>query len=442
MISTLSQLDSRVLRCLKVLTVLLLGRVKRLVPLSIFLTLNPWIRKMMLNIFETFVKRIPTRKERRKAASLSNIISCGFLYTASIGNNEIAKDYWAMYLWSNYYAVLNKPSDSNIIVSPFSSVIKVKKRSEFVRKLYDNKEYIICPLVFAQILSNYLTPTNYRLNHRYLSSSIKRWVLNPIWINFSLTKSGAFLHWKSLVEVYLLHNLIAVVIVAVVNLKSRFLDYYYALKYHAYHKDGREDLTLTTLIKNYSFYVLQRANTWINFVYIPNLVSMFLIAISAPLLSLLQNSSTLWWHRFYMRHIKLLFKTYVKSVGFFAAILSLMLNARHSEDCWRNESETIYDDEDGVAPRYISKSWLKGLNLYMLRLIIMSKWRIVKENHPTFRKVKGVTWDRLETILFCLGIYKLMNLVDFFRYNSETLNASTIKNLRGNACTKFIEYIM
>lgn len=408
LISKLQVVDPSLTRWIKWVIPLLIGRVSNPFWWASFLSLNSVIRRKLLDIKERV--HINRYWKGCDVAKVSNVITCLFLYKATGSNGNFPKDYALLYLWLTYYGSLNRPSASNIVVSPkYSPYLKLKSyKNEHLHKLYENKEFIIFPLIFGQILSNYLTPTKYKLNQRYLSSSIKLRILNPIWINYTLGVRSHSMKWAGLFKSYVVHNAAIALVVGLMSLKKRIVDRY-------------NTTDLSTIVKNYLVYVFHCSNSFTNFIYGPNLISILLISLTSRLVSLKSSS----YH-----NNKLLFKSYIKVIGFIAGFTTLYANAIGLVP--------EYGSTEQESPRKISKTFLNGLNLYMFRLIVLSKWRIVKENHPYFRVFKLHTWNKVEALVMCFGFYKIMNLRDFINNNEK----SEVQELKNDSLIKMAEKIM
>ncbi|CAK9440994.1 uncharacterized protein LODBEIA_P48630 [Lodderomyces beijingensis] len=442
-------------------------RVQNPIQWANFLSLNKPIRELLHHYHRILMKLLwfsPNDKSRFQAfiQHFSNFITCTFLYFATVRNNQVPKDYFIVELFSGYYGDLNPPSKSQILVEPrLSKFLKLStykqtKWYNLVKTGYDHKEYVIFPILFAQILSNYLTPTKYKLNQRYLSPFIKRNILNPIWINFSMGINYNRMNWVNLATTYLLQNLVLSLVVAGYNFKELILDKFYEIKFG---KRSKQDEV--GIIENFVAYCFHRSNAILNFIYCPNLISIFLLAVTAPVLRLInpirgrKPANAL--QSYYIRNSKSFFKTYTKLVGFTAALATLGLNSLNLvPDLWfdktlaqkirlEEEEKQAYDDEENEenkeekAPiRLISKGFLNALDLYLFRVILLSKWRIVKSNHPFFKQVKLSWYNKIETALMCIGFFKYMNLNNFI-HGKRSVEKDRIS---GNSTMRAANFVM
>ncbi|RLV89552.1 hypothetical protein JA1_005119 [Spathaspora sp. JA1] len=391
-----------------------------------FLGLNPIIKRFLLKNQDKLI-RYKLDSERR-LNKLSNFISCCFLYFAVVSNKFIPKDYALIYFIFNYYGELNPPSNNNIHISPkYSKYLKVEtyKDSPRILQLYQNKEFLIFPVIFSQLLSNYLTPTKYKLNQRYLSQSIKTRIFNPIWVNFSLGVKHARLNWISLLRSYLIQNYFMLGLFGLLNVKTKLLDKLYEVKYEKTSESSYR------IVLNYITYVFHRANSIVNFIYVPNMISILLIVLTSPIFRILKPNKgpRNMLQRVYHDNFKLFFKTYTKTIGFIAGLITIYLNSF--------DVPSLGYEGDEQRIRTISKQALNTLNLYLFRLILLSKWRITKENHPMFRIMKLKNWIRLETVLMCFGVFKVMNLNDYIKKDKIEY-----QRLKDNTMIKMVDYIM
>ena len=233
----MNRLDPSIQKWAKWVIILLLARIPKPLQWSSFLSLNPLIRRIVTMNYELIAKKTQSENAKKHIAKVSNIATCCFLYFAVADNAKIPKDYLSIYILLNYIVNLNPPSAENISLSRFSRFTKIDTYSKTLRTLYSNKEYVIYPMIFGQILSNYLTPTRYKLNQRYLSGYLKTMILNPIWINFSLGVKSHRINWLGLIMTYVQHNVMAYLFFGLMSFKSRFLDHFYELK-HGIFLDG------------------------------------------------------------------------------------------------------------------------------------------------------------------------------------------------------------
>ncbi|SGZ49523.1 CIC11C00000005048 [Sungouiella intermedia] len=389
-------------RAVKWLLLLLLLRVKKPISWSVFLSLNSTIRSLLKEWIRP--KHKDPETVDRRVRKLSNLLSVGFLYSAVSSNVRIPKDYLLLYIFMTYYGELNPPS-SNIVVSPSTTryfKLSSYKKDLWVRRLYEKKHFFIYLFLFGQLLSNYLTPTKYKLNQKYLSSSIKSQIFNPIWINFSMGVNSQTLNWLGLLKAYVKHNAMLIGIFGLTEFKLRFIAHYIELQHDAYRGTGG----LKEIVRNYVAYVLNKANEIANFIYGPNILSMFLLALTAPMLTKYPAL-----RRAYLSDVKLFIKNYIKAIGFVAAFATMAAN---SMDFIPSFGYRRIKGDDGPSNiRRLPSSFMDALNIYLFRLIVLSKWRIVKENHPWFTILKIGSWERIESLIMCYGVWKLMNLNDY-----------------------------
>lgn len=388
-------------KLVKWILVLLLLRAKNPIRLTAFLSLNPTIRSVINDWLRDHTRLKDPETVDRRSRKLANLVSVGILFLAVANNPQIPKDYWLIYFYTAYFGELNPPS-SRITVYPTLSkatgIDKLKKKS-WVRYLYTRKHYVIYPVIFGQLLSNYLTPTRYKLNHKYLSASIKNYILNPIWVNYRLGVNSQLVHWVGLLQAYVKHNVVLFGIYALLSFKNRVIDTYYEAT------NGALDFSrIKNLLRHYLIFVGHKANAMANFIYGPNLVAMFLLSLTAPMLTRVGFLRDI-----YFGNMKTFVKNYIKSIGFVSAFATMSLGSlRLIQDYGY---QRLPGDPKNI--RQISTNFYNSLNSYLLRLIILSKWRIVKENHRWFSIINIANWDRIEAFILCYGVWNLMNLNDY-----------------------------
>lgn len=393
-----------------------------------FVTLNKPIKNLLIQNSNTNDPNI-----HRRLSKCANAISCVFLYCATVNSKLIPKDYLLIYLLINYVGKLNPPSNTKILVSPkYSQYLKTSNYQPWLNQLYEKKHFFIFPAIVAQILSNYLTPTKYKLNQRYLSSLLKKYILNPIWINYKLGINYNRVNWISLFRTYCFQNVVLMFAMGLYFFKSKLLDRLYEIKHN---KDEKKDYN--TIIQDYFAYVTHKSNSFINLIFGVNLISILLISLTSPVFRALTPKTTTnmnWIQLLYVNHLKLFFKSYTKIIGFAAGLITLCLNSINLIPSWG------YSGHESI--REIKPAVFNSINLYLFRLILLSKWRIIKFKHPLFTKVTRGNWNKLETVLMSFAIWKIMNLNDFLNSTAKANIEYERKELLANPMVKLVNYIM
>lgn len=414
-------------KLIKWIIILLVLRVKNPLRLTAFLSLNPTIRDVISDWLRDHTRLKDSTIVDRRARKLANLVTVGFLFLAVAGNPQIPKDYWLLYFYGSYIEELNPPS-SRITVYPTMSKamgIEKMKKSQLVRYLYTRKHYLIYPVIFGQLLSNYLTPTRSRLNHKYLSSSIKNYIFNPIWVNYRLSVNSQLIHWAGLLRSYLKHNVILLGVYGLLAFKDRLWDQFQGLT--------SGSLSYTSFRKSLSdflIYIGHKANAMANFIYGPNLIAMFLLSLTAPMLT-----RVVYLREFYLANMKPFVKNYIKAIGFISAFATMSVGSLQLVQSYG------YTPQPGDPKniRQISTDFYNGLNSYLLRLIILSKWRIVKDNHKWFSLINVANWDRIESFVLCYGVWNLMNLNDYVRKHPYQKECQRLEN---NSLIRAVDTIM
>ncbi|KAI5955097.1 hypothetical protein KGF54_001658 [Candida jiufengensis] len=203
-------------------------------------------------------------------------------------------------------------------------------------------------------------------------------------------------------------------VIAGMSFKELILDKFYEIKY-----GKRDKETESAIIQNYLVYIFHKSNAIINFIYLPNLISMGLIGLTSPIFKILNTTPNLKLHFFYLNNQKQLFKNYIKLIGFIAGLVTMILNAKKViPDIGYNKTVAKQqEDYEEEVPhvRYLSKQFFNDLNIYLFKTIVLQKWRITKSHHPIFSQLNLSVWNQLETLLMCFGFWKMMNLYDFIK---------------------------
>ncbi|WPK23363.1 hypothetical protein PUMCH_000601 [Australozyma saopauloensis] len=390
---------------LAVLVIFKLLKIKNAAALAAFFTLHPHIRRLLRNHVQA-AQKDPATVERRINKS-SNLISAILLYAGVSLNPKIPKDYIVLYLIELYYGSLNTPR-SPFLVSPTTARrFKLSNYSEngWVHWLYRNKHYVLFPLIYAQLLSNYLTPTQYKLNQRYLSSTIKNWMLNPIWRNFHMGRTSKSILWLGLGGAFLKHCALLMAYFLLSEVKSKILVKYF------------QKSDMKQAFKDYVLLCVKKTKSIALFVYGISLTSMALLAVTLPLLT---AGGII--HKLYTANPKLFIKNYIKFVGAGSALLAMLVAVPRSE--------------------HLSAAFFNGINGYLLNLIVLSKWRILKENHPWFTILRVGTWERIESLLLSYVVWETMNLNDTIRDNDDADKMAECRRLQDDRLIRVVDRIM
>lgn len=93
-------------------------------------------------------------------------------------------------------------------------------------------------------------------------------------------------------------------------------------------------------------------------------------------------------------------------------------------------------------PCFLEPDFYNDVSLYLAQLIVLSKWRILKENHPWFTLLKVGTWLRMETGLMCFLVWKIMNLNDYINKHSILAEDPELDKLKLSPWVKAVDRIM
>lgn len=429
-------------RGVKLLVFLTLLRVKNATLWAAFLSLNPGIRTWLQKYLRARQKD-PVTVDRR-IRKLANLVSAAFLYMATCTNSRVPKDYISLFLGETYYGKLVPPT-SPVVVSPTTATyfrLSSYREGGLVRTLYRNKHYVVFPMICGQILSNYLTPTRYKLNQRYFSPLLKVRLLDPIWKNFRLGIRVRAIHWPGLCFSYAKHNGLLFLYVAALNVRTGLWTRYYKSS----SEGGFSNPLLKNILIQFLTYCGHRANSLANIIYIPNLLAMGLLAITAPMLT-----QILVLKKWYMANQKQSIKLYMRTIGFIAGLSTMMIHSKSlvsgkekmdkKEDI-KNQNSCSEFPNTGNKSRNLGPDFYNSVSLYFTQLIILSKWRILKENHPWFTLLKVGTWQRMETGLMCYLVWKLMNLNDYVRRNTPVSGNQELERLQNSPWIRAINRIM
>lgn len=416
---------AKALACLAVLAGL---RVKNSPALTAFLTLHPHIRLALQNHIRATLKDQSTVQRRINKGS--NLVSVCLLYAAVHNNTSIPKDYILIYLIERLYGSLNTPK-SPIQVSPTTTKyfkLSTYPNNSWIHVLYRNKHFLLFPLIYAQLLSNYLTPTQYKLNQKYFSSAIKNWVLNPIWINFHMGKSTKSVKWLGLLGSYAKHNGYLLLYLLLSEFREKILS-----RLNFGEGGVFKERQASAMIKNFVLHCLNKANAITNFVYGTSLISMLFLSVTLPFLTaggLVQ--------RLYKANPKQFIKNYVKAIGFTSALIMMLQNLVQPMLLSKASSQNV----NWNSSRYLPATFYNGINGYLLNLIALSKWRILKENHPWFTIFRVGTWQRIESVVLCYLTWEFMNLNDYVKGNLDANRAEECQRIKDDRLIKVINKIM
>lgn len=416
---------AKALACLAVLAGL---RVKNAPALTAFLTLHPHIRLVLQNHIRATLKDQATVQRRIDKAS--NLISVGLLYAAIHNNSKIPKDYILIYFIERLYGSLNTPT-SPILVSPTTTKyfkLSTYKKNSWFHVFYRNKHFLLFPLLYAQLLSNYLTPTQYKLNQKYLSSAIKNWIFNPIWINFHMGRSSYKVKWIGLLASYAKHNGYLILYLLLSGFREHILS-----KLNFGEGGVFKDRQVSQMMKDSVAHCLNKANVIANFIYGISLTSMLLLSVTLPLLTAGGPIQHL-----YKANSKQFIKNYVKIIGFTSALIIMLQNLAQPILLSKFSSQAV----NWKSSRYLPATFFNRVNGYLLNLIALSKWRILKENHPWFTILRVGTWQRIESVILCYLTWEFMNLNDYVKGNVDDDRAEECQRIKNDRLIRVINKIM
>lgn len=169
--------------------------------------------------------------------------------------------------------------------------------------------------------------------------------------------------------------------------------------------------------KDYVLLCVKKTKSIALFVYGISLTSMALLAVTLPLLT---AGGII--HKLYTANPKLFIKNYIKFVGAGSALLAMLVAVPRSE--------------------HLSAAFFNGINGYLLNLIVLSKWRILKENHPWFTILRVGTWERIESLLLSYVVWETMNLNDTIRDNDDADKMAECRRLQDDRLIRVVDRIM
>ena len=431
-----------IVRGAKIFALLAFLRVPNLALWAAFLSLNSMIKNWLQHNVKLKYKDPAT--VTRRVSKLANLVSAGFLYLAISTNSRIPKDYILLCLLESYYGQLVPPT-LPLNVSPTTNSLRDCIRfGGWMKNAYVNKHLIVFPLLCGQLLSTYLTPTKYRPNQRYFPRFVRNHVLDPIWKHFRLDRKGLSLNWRGVLSSYAKHNGYLFMYMAISNSRHSLLTPWLRST------SGDTKLLFTTLLKRFVGFSAGRANAVANMIYSANLLSMFLLSVTSSIL--IQNRIL---RNIYMAHEKLAVKVYMKIVGFVAGLCAMSIHSviYSEKPILEKDSERglAFSELGGMTQKLqtsplgatqLDASFYNSLSLYLLQLLVLSKWRILKENHPWFSVLKVGTWRRMEAGLMCFVVWKMMNLNDHVTRVLQDSHAKKVKNLKHNVWLKMVDRIM
>lgn len=390
----LDKVDESLVKLAKWLVIFLLARVRNPLKLAGFLSLNPLFRKSIAGSLRSIARDKSLSSEQRCIDKTSNALTSGLLYSATVENASIPSDYIALYLWGYYLTSVSrkfkkvKNAASNLVCG------KVGVVDSIFARIYQNKEFLLYSVLFGRMLSQYLTPLSVSPDRKYLASLVKTRQFDPIWKCFSLSASAFHVNWLDLVKIYVKQNLI------IGSVLFAFANRGIIISRNFTSEESRAQLKVT-LSKTF-----KKVNAFLNSVYLQNILSFILLSGSALTFS--------HWNS-YSKLLKIsskrstLYRTIVGVIGFISAYFSLYLNEKLSTGNDEKSKDSL-----------ISKTFLNGLNVYLFRLMIVSKWRKSKDHLKYINWINKDVIKKTETALMCLGLFKIMNYNSYLKQNNKT----------------------
>ncbi|GEQ71180.1 hypothetical protein JCM33374_g4861 [Metschnikowia sp. JCM 33374] len=157
----------------------------------------------------------------------------------------------------------------------------------------------------------------------------------------------------------------------------------------------------------------------------------------------------------YLNNQKTVLKLYMRAIGSAAGLSAMLLSlidfnpnilfrgsTSHQKVPQKPPQKVPPTTIDPSEGRDLEPGFYNTINKYLLQLVVLSKWRMLKENHPWFTLLKVGTWRRMETAVMCYLVWKLMNLNDYIYKNASGLGNKQILHLRHNPWIKAVDRIM
>lgn len=333
---------------------------KRALSWSAFLTLHPLIKNLL--------KQISTDH----SATLSNIVSSVLLYVAS-KDSVLPKDYVSLYVWLGFFLIKAKQKISQIKQNESqrskgsqSFVSKVIRKYESLPVTSATFSKVAFLAIFAQLLSHYLANPK-SLNNLYINDTVRNRFFNPVWINYAAKGSSHHLDWKKVLATYAKTNALLIAVFGAVSFKL-FKEKWDQKKYGVY-LSVTERFTYKQILINWWNYSSAKGNSIANLIVVPNLISIILLSLTSSPGSI--------------RSVSKFSVGYNKLIGFILALIAVSINSE-------------------IDPKIFG-----AINLYLFRLILLSKWRIIKT-----QRLALPNWNTIETLVMSFGVFQIMKLKD------------------------------
>lgn len=218
------------------------------------------------------------------------------------------------------------------------------------------------PIIFGTLLSQFLLPGS------LVPPSINKYFMEPLWLNFTMSPYVQRIDLNGLAQTYVKINVALAAVTSVFDFKK--------IKQHIDSGFGATQAGL---------FVFHRSNSLTNLIVFPNLFAFFL-------LGSLKNFA----HYFPNR------KWYIGAVGALSAWLTLKIAD------WGVLNPLGYNGPERDVRKYLPQL-MERINLYLLRLMIVTKWRQWKSGHPV---VDQLRINRGELVVLLALVWYLFNAYD------------------------------
>lgn len=302
----------------------------------------------------------------------SNGISSILLYAASV-DSVLPKDYVLVYIWMSYVIMWGskkakklKEEQAQKIKGKADTILGCAlKKYESLNLTSQTFNKLAFSAIFAQLISHYLSHGSNH-NNKHLADFVRTKVFNPVWLHYSVVSRTHSLQWKAILKSYVKANLLLLAISAAFTYKGfkEKLDQ----KKNGIYLNLTERPTTYELVMKWLKGAAINARSIINLIYLPNILSMILFFYTLPIGSIVGSKEPT-------------LQNYTKLIGFILSYIAVTFNYP-------------------VNPKIFG-----AINLYLFRLIVLSKWRITKET-----RLPLPYWHKLEAIAMSFGVFTFMNL--------------------------------
>ncbi|CAN3500504.1 hypothetical protein DICA1_C06722 [Diutina catenulata] len=225
------------------------------------------------------------------------------------------------------------------------------------------------PVLFGVLLSQFLSKGN-------IPATVSKYFLTPVWLNFAMGPGMQRVNLTGLGKLYVKYNIVLAAITGLVS-----------------HQRVRDEANERGPDQAF-WYLFHKSNAITNLIFAPNVISFVLLGLAAPFIPRLT----------FLGSPRNTYRWYTGVVGAIAAFITLKANDMGLVVPFK------YRGPENV--RHLSESFVARINMYVARLLVVTRWRQFKVDQLVERDIKLEQFNRGEAIALSALVFHLFNTYD------------------------------